>query len=88
MSFNQSNNDICSHVVVKLISVAVKLFSVAGKHISVAVKHISVAVKLISVAGKHISVAVKHISLHNNSFFPSNKNLICIKINKSAFIYA
>lgn len=41
MSFNQSNNDICSHVVVKLISVAVKLFSVAGKHISVAVKHIS-----------------------------------------------
>lgn len=60
MSFNQSNNDICSHVVVKLISVAVK--------------HISVAVKLISVAGKNISVAVKHISLHNNSFFPSNKN--------------
>lgn len=54
MSFNQSNNDICSHVVVKLISVAVKLFSMAGKHISV-------AVKLISVAGKHIS-------LHNNSF--------------------
>lgn len=41
MAFNQSNNDICSPVVVKLISVAVNLFSVAGKHISVAVKHIS-----------------------------------------------
>lgn len=71
MSFNQSNNDICSHVVVKLISVAVTLFSVAGKH---------------------ISVAVKDISLHNNSLFPRTKiiciYLICIKINKSAFIYA
>lgn len=71
MSFNQSNNDICSHVVVKLISVAVKN---------------------ISVTGKHISVAIKHIFLHNNSFFPSKKIymhfLICIKIDKSAFIYA
>lgn len=54
MSFNQSNNDICSHAVVKLISVAVKN---------------------ISVTGKHISVAIKHIFLHNNSFFPSKKNL-------------